>query len=229
MNPRVPQAARVARKRQAGAALVVALMVLALAASVVAVMVGYNIQQARSARIAQSREALDKDTVKLASLTNATGTNPVAPSVTAGAGAPAGGGFLPAGVTPAVDAFATPFGYCVGAPVFATDPIYAVISAGPDKMFQTTCTQALAGVRAGDDLVQRVTVSQFYSGFSAVSYHGATVQLESQLGSIHGSEITSPSSPSGGWCSTTGNLNNNAWDDSYADGHWGNGLQIWLR
>ncbi|KVP75383.1 choice-of-anchor D domain-containing protein [Burkholderia ubonensis] len=32
-----------------------------------------------------------------------------------------------------------------------------------------------------------------------------------------------------GWCSTTGNANNNAWNDSYGDGHWGNGLQIWLR
>jgi hypothetical protein len=33
----------------------------------------------------------------------------------------------------------------------------------------------------------------------------------------------------GGFCSVTGNNNNNQWHDSYADGHWGNGLRIWLR
>lgn len=32
-----------------------------------------------------------------------------------------------------------------------------------------------------------------------------------------------------GWCSDTGNLNNNAWRDSYVDGHWGNGMRIWVR
>jgi len=232
--------ARGSRRRQSGAALLVALMVLGLAASVVAVMVGYNVQQARSARIAQSREALDKDTVKLASLTNTTGTNPAAPAVTAGAGAPAGGGFLPAGVTPAVDAFATPLGYCVGAPAFATDPVYAVISAGPDKMFQTTCAQALAGVRVGDDLAQRVTVSQFYSGFSAVSYHGATMQLESQLGSIlsprageiravnqTGAVYLNPDGTVGNWQPLTGSaavvglVQNVAGERVWADGSFG--------
>ena len=32
-----------------------------------------------------------------------------------------------------------------------------------------------------------------------------------------------------GWCSTTGNLNNNAWTDLGGDGHWGNGLIIYLK
>ncbi|MEX3983832.1 fibrinogen-like YCDxxxxGGGW domain-containing protein [Paraburkholderia sp. EG287A] len=171
-------------RRQAGGALAACLLVLALSTTVIGVLVGFNVQQTRSERIRQSREALDKATVKLASLTNTTATNPAPATFIAGTGAPTGGGFLPAGVTPATDAFATPLGYCAGNPTLATDPVYAVISAGPNKLFQTTCAQALAGVRVGDDLVQRVTVSQLYSGFSSISYHGATVQLESQLGSI---------------------------------------------
>ena len=32
-----------------------------------------------------------------------------------------------------------------------------------------------------------------------------------------------------GWCSATGNLNNNAWPDVGGDGHWGNGLTIWFK
>ncbi|WP_434715717.1 choice-of-anchor D domain-containing protein [Paraburkholderia sp. A3RO-2L] len=32
-----------------------------------------------------------------------------------------------------------------------------------------------------------------------------------------------------GYCSNTGNNNNNQWHDSYVDGHWGNGLQFWLK
>ena len=32
-----------------------------------------------------------------------------------------------------------------------------------------------------------------------------------------------------GWCSTTANLNNNAWPDIGGDGHWGNGLTIYFK
>ncbi|CAB5514510.1 hypothetical protein LMG26857_03569 [Achromobacter anxifer] len=35
--------------------------------------------------------------------------------------------------------------------------------------------------------------------------------------------------PVGGFCSVTGNMNDNAWPDSYADGHWGNGILMWFR
>ncbi len=226
--------------RQGGGALVVALMVLGALAGTVGLMTAFNIQQVRSTRISQSREGLDKATVKLAGLTSTTTANPVAPAATAGAGAPAGGGFLPAGVMPAVDAFATPLGYCVGSPSVANDPVYAVISAGPDKVFQTTCAQALAGVRVGDDLAQRVTVSQLYSGFSAVSYHGATVQLESQLGSIlspragevravnqTGAVYLNPDGTVGNWQPLTGSaavvglVQNVAGERVWADGSYG--------
>lgn len=32
-----------------------------------------------------------------------------------------------------------------------------------------------------------------------------------------------------GACSSTGNIDNNAWNDSFGDGHWGNGMQFWFR
>ena len=30
-------------------------------------------------------------------------------------------------------------------------------------------------------------------------------------------------------CSSTGNNDNNAWHDDGLDGHWGNGLNVWIR
>jgi len=30
-------------------------------------------------------------------------------------------------------------------------------------------------------------------------------------------------------CSSTSNNNGNAWRDDAIDGHWGNGLEIWVR
>ncbi|MEX3983833.1 fibrinogen-like YCDxxxxGGGW domain-containing protein [Paraburkholderia sp. EG287A] len=227
-------------RRQGGGALLASLLVLALSTAVVGVLVGFDVQQARSERITQSREALDKATVKLASLTNTSATNPLPATFTAGTGAPTGGGFLPVGVTPASDAFATSLGYCTGSPVVATDPVYAVISAGPNKVFETTCAQALAGIRIGDDLVVRVNVSQLYSGFSSVSYHGATVQLESQLGSIlsprageirvvsqTGAVYLDPDGTVGNWQPLTGSaavvglVTNTAGEHVWADGSYG--------
>lgn len=35
--------------------------------------------------------------------------------------------------------------------------------------------------------------------------------------------------PGGGWCSTTGDADNNNWPDDYADGHWGNALTIMFK
>lgn len=32
-----------------------------------------------------------------------------------------------------------------------------------------------------------------------------------------------------GLCSYTNNANNNQWNDGAIDGHWGNGLEIWMR
>ena len=44
---------------------------------------------------------------------------------------------------------------------------------------------------------------------------------------VHYSRTISSLSPT--LCSVTGNLNNNAWHDTAADGHWGNGLIIYIK
>ncbi len=49
-------------------------------------------------------------------------------------------------------------------------------------------------------------------------------------GTIHMRMDNDPSGASySAVCSSTGNNNGNAWHDSAIDGHWGNGLQIWIR
>jgi phage terminase large subunit-like protein len=58
-----------------------------------------------------------------------------------------------------------------------------------------------------------VTVAKY--GYTVTSYQPA-----------HGVVFTTGGS---GWCSTTSNANNNAWNDSYGDGHWGNGMRIWVK
>ncbi|WP_432263150.1 fibrinogen-like YCDxxxxGGGW domain-containing protein [Cupriavidus sp. TMH.W2] len=172
------------RHNQRGVALIHALLILGAASALTFAIAGSVLQQSRSERIAVSRATLDKSAVKLAGLVDSTGTNPLAPPAVAGSVVPSGGGLMPTAVTPQVDAFGTPLGYCVGTPVVATDAVFAVISAGGSKTFDTSCAQALAGTRIGDDLIFRVNVSQLYGGFSGVSYHGATVAKEGHLGSI---------------------------------------------
>lgn len=171
-------------KRQHGLALIHALLVLAISGAVTYLIAAHSIQRARSERLALSRSAVAKALVNVTALVDATGANPAAPAAVSGGTPPSGGGLLPVAATPQTDGFGSALGYCVGSPSIATDPVYAVVSAGPNKTFETTCAQALAGNRAGDDLVSRVTVSQFFGGFSAVSYHGATVAKEANLGSI---------------------------------------------
>ena len=68
------------------------------------------------------------------------------------------------------------------------------------------------GTQTGFTMMWGVTVAKY--GYTTVSYQP-----------VHGTAFAGGN----GWCSTTGNVNNNAWNDSYGDGHWGNGLQIWLR
>jgi phage terminase large subunit-like protein len=58
-----------------------------------------------------------------------------------------------------------------------------------------------------------VTVAKY--GYTLINYQPA-----------HGVVFTTGGS---GWCSTTGNANNNAWNDSSGDGHWGNGMRIWVK
>ncbi|WP_431798062.1 fibrinogen-related domain-containing protein (plasmid) [Cupriavidus metallidurans] len=170
--------------KQRGLALIHALLILGGATALTSVIAGNVIQQARSEKISTSRAVLDRAAVKIAALVDSTGTNPVAPAVVAGSVAPAGGGVLPAAVSPRVDGFGSAVGYCVGTPMVATDAVFVVLSPGGNKTFETNCTQALAGTRSGDDLAFRVNVAQLFGGFSGLSFYGATVAKEAHLGNI---------------------------------------------
>lgn len=53
--------------------------------------------------------------------------------------------------------------------------LFAVISAGPNKTVQTTCTQAKAGQVTGDDLVRSITLAQKQQGTGGTMYYGDAV------------------------------------------------------
>lgn len=88
------------------------------------------------------------------------------PQFAVSAAAPAGGGALPALPGPSLDPWGTGYGYCpaafdplvnvgnrvsVGGTPGAAAIALAVVSAGPDRSFQTSCASALAGTGQGDD------------------------------------------------------------------------------
>lgn len=50
--------------------------------------------------------------------------------------------------------------------------VFAVISAGPDKIFQTTCANIKAGIRNGDDGFRSKLVSDVKQGVGGTKYYG---------------------------------------------------------
>ncbi|TFW09924.1 hypothetical protein E4K72_03565 [Oxalobacteraceae bacterium OM1] len=119
-----------------------------------------------------------------------------APAMLAGAVAPAGGGKIPlSSGAPKVDAFGTALGYCswdngpagkntssnrlTGDSDTSTAPllsmnsvVFAVISAGRNRIFDTSCAQARTG-SAGDDVVVRVTAAEVVNGNGGSVFFGA--------------------------------------------------------
>jgi hypothetical protein len=115
-----------------------------------------------------------------------TGSYPVATAPTAWSGttpstAPVIGtanavGLIPAtSAAPKVDAWGSNFGYCTFTAVAQGNPVFAVISAGPDKVFQTTCTQAFAGTAQGDDGVRWKTATNVLQGVGGTVFFGDPV------------------------------------------------------
>ena len=70
---------------------------------------------------------------------------------------PTEGGFIPPNVgAPLTDDFGSRLGYCkrgFQSQNTAATIALAVVFAGPDRVYNTTCAQALGGTRAGDDYV----------------------------------------------------------------------------
>jgi hypothetical protein len=90
---------------------------------------------------------------------------------------------------PKTDPWGTPIKYCAwdngsvnaspgrftGAnPALQTSIQFAVVSAGPDKVFNTTCLQALSGAQ-GDDGVRTVSVAQINQGVGGTYFYGDPV------------------------------------------------------
>ncbi|NBU58521.1 MAG: hypothetical protein EBS23_01840 [Betaproteobacteria bacterium] len=129
-----------------------------------------------------------------------------APFVAAGGGeqAPEGGGFLPNSLGLALtDPWGSRFGYCVwdhgtvnsssgritgdNTVTAPTQPVIAIIAAGPDKLFQTNCTAytggpvAVAKVSGSDDLVFRYTYAEATASSNGLWTLNPTDQTQAQL------------------------------------------------
>ncbi|WP_160172189.1 fibrinogen-like YCDxxxxGGGW domain-containing protein [Cupriavidus metallidurans] len=93
---------------------------------------------------------------------------PVLPSTLTymtGSGAPMGGSLIPAGLkTSGKDGWGATYGFCDFS-AFSwsgwTTPLFAVLSSGQDRSYQTTCSDVFAGLRRGDDLVRVTTAADW--------------------------------------------------------------------
>lgn len=108
-----------------------------------------------------------------------------------GTGAPTGGGFIPlVSPAPKTDSYGVRLGYCAwdnGATNSSTNritgntnapsaPVLAVISAGIDNVFNTTCADIATGTSSvGDDYVMFYTTMQIQQGNSGTLYFGDPV------------------------------------------------------
>jgi hypothetical protein len=114
-----------------------------------------------------------------------------APAMSTGSGGPTGGGVIPAtSAAPATDSYGVKLGYCAwdngstnsssgritGVVSGYTAPVIAVISAGLDNVFNTTCANISAGQGAqGDDYVVVYNSTQIQQGNSGTLYFGDPV------------------------------------------------------
>lgn len=126
---------------------------------------------------------------------------PESPAMEPSASAPVGGGVVPAtSGAPKGDVWGTAFGYCafdLGSANTSTGRIpgstsasqssvvFALISAGADKVFQTACAQAKAGQVQGDDGMRMVTVAQLRQGVGGTQYYGDPVADDDALASLN--------------------------------------------
>jgi hypothetical protein len=132
----------------------------AFAAPASAQSVGSSLLESQLQKIRQGQmNARTAATVMAASSTNSGAGNivPPMPESAAGLTPPTSGGFVPSGFgAPLTDDFGSRLGYCVrgfGGTSGTANIALAVLFAGPDQAFNTNCTQALSGTRAGDDYV----------------------------------------------------------------------------
>jgi len=117
--------------------------------------------------------------------TNTAGSYPIAPTFLVATPNPTNGGQIPTtSAAPKVDAWGTEIGYCTNTAASQGDPVFAVLSAGADKTFQTTCAQALIGTVAGDDGVRAKNVTNIKQGVGGTVYWGDPVASLATLESL---------------------------------------------
>lgn len=115
------------------------------------------------------------------------------------------GGEIPASSgAPRIDAWGTAYGYCAwdnGATNSSTNRligdnpgsdssmVFALISAGPDRQFVTTCANIKAGTVNGDDIVQTYTIAQLRQGLPLDAYQGVPAANGAALSALNTSGI----------------------------------------
>lgn len=118
---------------------------------------------------------------------------------------PTGGGQLPDSTgAPKKDAWGTPFGYCSwdhgstnsstgritgNNPGAMSNVVFAVLSAGADKTFNTTCADLASGTVKGDDGAKWVNANQIRQGVGGTVYFGDPVNTYSDLTSLNPSSL----------------------------------------
>jgi len=145
------------------------------------------LSMASSKARAQTEAGLAADIQVLASGVSFSDTNVAQlPAIQSAAFAPAGGGQLPAlaALPTQVDGWGNPIGYCSGAGVSSADGAGALISAGKDGVFQTTCAQAVNGVTTGDDVVRVINSATLLNGRTGSIHHGKPLPNVSALNAL---------------------------------------------
>lgn len=139
----------------------------------------------RSTLSTNTSQILTQAAAAINSEVNAAGSYPVAAAILVAAPNPVGGGQIyAASAAPKVDAWGAALGYCVNTAAAQGDPVFAVLSAGPDKTFQTTCAQALVGTAAGDDGVRAKNAASIKQGVGGTLYFGDPVTAVADLATL---------------------------------------------
>ena len=157
------------------AALLGAVSVWAFAAPAFAQSVGPSLLESQLQKIRQGQmNARTAATVMAASGTRAGGNVlPPPPELIDGRTPPINGGFIARSWgAPLTDDFNSPLGYCVRGQLGTSDTSdisLAVIFAGPDSIFDTTCDEALEGAREGDDYVATYSATTLDTAYTDTS------------------------------------------------------------
>jgi type II secretory pathway pseudopilin PulG len=126
-----------------------------------------------------------------------------------------GGGSIPSNsAAPKIDSFGSSIGYCTNNASLQSEPVFAVVSAGRDKTFNTTCAQALLNNFQGDDKVIVKSVANIMQGVGGTVYFGDPVNTVSDLGllaNVKPGQMRTVLSDGSVWTNPTGSVGESSW------------------